>query len=309
MLTAGGALAQASLPKVEISAQLDPDSVALYADKLDVYARLAAGTSRTFTNSIRYLKSFNYKTGPTGNERQSYDLLSLDADAYTKLIGNARAAAQAKPEIPVLDAAAMAYVDAISANAEVFNEAAEYYSSARRYEEDRYALGKELHPKISKEIEKFLATLPPFMHAFNQARTIVDPQEIELLEKSGRAPARIFSRKLTESGRRAALFIPVNTSHDIDTKGFDAAIAAFSQQIDAYKTYRRTDAGERDKSLTSFSDNAVDRSLRQFRDIRQAYGIRKQIALQYELLAMPFYEDFGRFWMAMLEVVERNPTK
>ena len=177
--------AQNAQPKVEISAQLSPDEVELYADKIDVYAKLAAGTSRTFTNVIRYLKSFNFKTGPTGNERSSYDLVNLDGDTYAKLLQAARAAAQAKPEIPVLDAAALAYIEAISANAEVFNEAAEYYSSAREYEQDRYQRGKELHPKIMREIDGFLATLPPFMLALNQSRAIVDPQEIAVVDQAG----------------------------------------------------------------------------------------------------------------------------
>ena len=70
--------AQNAQPKVEISAQLGADEIELYADKIDVYAKLAAGTSRTFTNVIRYLKSFNFKTGPTGNERSSYDLVNLE---------------------------------------------------------------------------------------------------------------------------------------------------------------------------------------------------------------------------------------
>jgi hypothetical protein len=167
--------AQNAQPKVEISAQLTPDEVELYADKIDVYAKLAAGTSRTFTNVIRYLKSFNFKTGPTGNERSSYDLVSLDADGYAKLLKAARAAAQAKPEIPVLDTAALAYIEAISANAEVLNEAAEYYSSAREYEQDRYQAGQGITPENHARNRRVPGDASAVHVGAQSVRAIVDP--------------------------------------------------------------------------------------------------------------------------------------
>ncbi len=94
------------------------------------------------------------------------------------------------------------------------------------------------------------------MLALNQSRAIVDPQEIAAVDKAGLAPARSLARKMTESGRQAALFIPVNTSKDIDTAGFDAAIKAFAQQTAAYRAYRRSPAGQRDKSVDSFTDQS-----------------------------------------------------
>lgn len=66
------AFAQSAPPKLEIAQALEADEVELYADKLDVYARLLAGTSRTVTNALRYLKSFDFKTGPKGTETSSY---------------------------------------------------------------------------------------------------------------------------------------------------------------------------------------------------------------------------------------------
>jgi hypothetical protein len=301
------AAAQGGLPRITVPADLDDDRIELYADKLDVYAALLAGTSRTVTNAIRYLKNFDLKTGPKGTEDSTYDLLNLNTDLYADLIRKARAAAAEEPAIPELDKAALAYAEAVASNPAVFNEAAEYYSSARRYEEDRYEHGKTLHPKIAHEITRYFATLPPFMGFLHQVRAQIDPQEIAILEKAGRAPARALARKLTTVGRQASLFVPTNASREIDTRGFDAALKAYGDQVAAYKAYRRSEAGQADKSLTVFSDQRIEGLYRTLRDIRQAYNLRRRVPLQYELLILPFYEDYGAFWSEMLDIVERNP--
>lgn len=303
------ASAQSGPPRIEIAQALGADDIELYADKLDVYARLLAGTSRTVTNALRYLKSFDFKTGPKGTETSSYDLVDLNGERYAELIRAAREAAADPPAIPELDKAALAYADAVATNAAVYNEAARYYSSDRAYERDRYRHGKELHPKIAHELERFFATLPPFMTRMNQARAAVDPQEIAAVEKVGRAPARALARQLMIAGRQAALFVPTNTSRDIDTAGFDAAIQTYADQADAYAAYRQSPAGRRDRSLTSQTDGRVTGLLRELRDIREAYDMRRQIFLRYELLVIPFYEEYGDFWSEMLAVVERNPWR
>jgi hypothetical protein len=301
------AQAQGGLPQITVPGNLDADQIEQYADKLDVYAALLAGTSRTVTNAIRYLKNFDPKKGPTGRETSTYDLLSLNGDLYADLIRKARAAATETPLVPDLDKAALAYADAVSTNVEVFNEAADYYSSARRYEEDRYEHGKTLHPKIVREIDRYFATLPPFMGFLHQVRAKIDPREIAIVERAGRAPARALARKLMTVGRQASLFVPIGPRQDINRQAFDAAIRAYLGQFDAYKAYRQSPAGQQDASLSGFSDNEVEGLYRKLREIRGAYDLRRQVPLQYELLIVPFYEDYGQFWSEMLAVVARNP--
>jgi hypothetical protein len=72
-------LAQGGLPQIAVPADLDADAIERYADKLDAYAQLLAGTSRTVTNALRYLKNFDLKSGPKGTERSTYDLVDLNA--------------------------------------------------------------------------------------------------------------------------------------------------------------------------------------------------------------------------------------
>ena len=300
------ALAQGGLPQITVPGNLDADQIEQYADKLDIYAELLAGTSRTVTNAIRYLKNFDPKKGPTGRESSTYDLLSLNGDLYAELARKARAAATEAPLIPELDKAALAYADAVSTNAEVFNEAAEYYSSARRYEEDRYEHGKTLHPKIVREIDRYFATLPPFMGFLHQVRAKIDPQEIAIVEKAGRAPARALARKLMIAGRQAALFVPIGPRQDINRQAFDAAIRTYLGQVDAYKAYRGSPAGQKDASLSGQSDARVEGLYRDLREIRSAYDLRQRVPLQYELLIVPFFEDYGQFWSEMLAVVAGN---
>jgi hypothetical protein len=303
---AAPALAQGGLPQITVPGELDADAIERYADKLDAYAQLLAGTSRTVTNALRYLKNFDLKSGPKGTERSTYDLLDLNADLYADLVRKARAAAAEEPAITELDKAALDYADAVATNPAVFNEAAQYYSGARRYELDRYAHGKTLHPKIAREIERFFATLPPFMGFLHQVRGRIDRQEIAIVEQAGRAPARALARKLMIAGRQASLFVHTNASREMDLAGFDAALKAYLDLVGAYKTYR-AGAGKDDASLNGITDMRVEGLLRELREIRSAYEARRQIPLRYELLLLPFYEHHGRFWGELLGVVERNP--
>ena len=300
------ALAQGGLPQITVPGELDADAIERYAEKLDAYAQLLAGTSRTVTNALRYLKNFDLKSGPKGTERSTYDLLDLNADLYADLVRKARAAAAEEPAITELDKAALDYADAVATNPAVFNEAAQYYSGARRYELDRYAHGKVLHPKIAREIERFFATLPPFMGFLHQVRGRIDRQEIAIVEQAGRAPARVLARKLIIAGRQASLFVHTNASREMDLAGFDAALKAYLDLVGAYKTYR-AGAGKDDSSLNGITDMRVEGLARELREIRAAYEARRQIPLRYELLLLPFYEHHGRFWGELLGVVERNP--
>ena len=259
------------------------------------------------TIALRYLKNFDLKTGPKGTESSTYDLLDLNADLYADLVRKARAAAAEEPAIPELDQAALAYADAVATNPAVFNEAAQYYSSARRYELDRYEHGKALHPKIAREIERFFATMPPFMGFLHQVRAKVDAREIAIVEQAGRAPARALARKLMIAGRQASLFVQTNASRDMDLRGFDAALKAYLDLVGTYKAYRQSAAGKDDASLNGITDMRVEGLFRELRDIRAAYEARRAAPLRYELLLLPFYEHHGRFWSELLGVVERNP--
>ena len=299
-------LAQGGLPQIAVPADLDADAIERYADKLDAYAQLLAGTSRTVTNALRYLKNFDLKSGPKGTERSTYDLVDLNADLYADLVRKARAAAAEEPAIPELDKAALDYADAVTTNPAVFNEAAQYYSSARRYELDRYEHGKTLHPKIAREIERFFATLPPFMGFLHQVRGRIDRQEIAIVEQAGRAPARALARKLTIAGRQASLFVHTNASREMDLAGFDAALKAYLDLVGSYKAYR-TGPGKDDSSINGITDMRVEGLVRELREIRAAYEARRQVPLRYELLLLAFYERHGRFWGELLGVVARNP--
>jgi hypothetical protein len=300
------ALAQGGLPQITLPGDLDADAVERYTDKLDAYAQLLAGTSRTVTNALRYLKNFDLKSGPKGTERSTYDLVDLNANLYADLVRKARAAAAEEPAIAELDKAALDYADAVATNPAVFNEAAQYYSGARRYELDRYEHGKVLHPKIAREIERFFATLPPFMGFLHQVRGKIDSREITIVEQAGRAPARALARKLMIAGRTASLFVHTNASRDMDLAGFDAALKAYLDLVASYKAYR-AGPGKGDASLSGITDMRVEGLARELREIRAAYETRRQVPLRYELLLLPFYEHHGRFWSELLGVVERNP--
>lgn len=101
-------------------------------------------SERAFQSRERYF-SWAARTGPTGRERIIYGLYTIYETADCKK--NVEAANAIEPHEPELEAAASAYVAAVTALEPLLKEADDYYDQ-EDYKDDKMAKGKALHPRL-----------------------------------------------------------------------------------------------------------------------------------------------------------------
>ncbi len=291
-------------PTVQVPS-LDEDGIEAWSEKLDRYASVLTDTVRAWTNVLRYMSSFNFKTGPTGKEDSVYHLLELDKERFAAAAKTARELAKEGPAMPEVDRAAEAFAAAIESMPAVMNEAAAYYGSSEDYKEDRLAKGKELHPRMMGVIEPYLATWRPFLFQVNQARRALNPQELALLERRDGKMLRWQMRRLLDSGFDVAVYLPIGPRGNFNAQGFDAALKKYGDSVTAFRQWRQTAAGKQDsEGASSFDLDRPERYLRQLRDLRDAYRVRERVNVQWELLVLSSMSDYHDFWAATLKPIE-----
>lgn len=110
-------------------------------------------SERSFESRARYF-SWAGKTGPTGRERVIYGTYTIyDTSGCRKAVEAANAL---EPHEADLEAAADAYVAAVTALEPLLKEADEYYEQ-ENYKDDRMAKGKALHPRLVAAWDAFAA--------------------------------------------------------------------------------------------------------------------------------------------------------
>lgn len=151
-------------------------------EKLNAYVgcinRLSA---RALESRARYL-SWVGKNGPTGKERIIYGLYTIydTADCQKK----AEAANALEPRDAALEAAATAYVTAVTTLGPLLKEADDYYTQ-ENYKDDKMAKGKALHPRLVAAWDAFASAdknLRDGVEAINDRRKAEELVAIEAKE-------------------------------------------------------------------------------------------------------------------------------
>lgn len=101
-------------------------------------------SERSYESRSRYF-SWVGKKGPTGKERIIYGTYTIYDTADCKK--SVEAVNALEPHEPDLEAAATAYVEAVTALEPMLKEADDYYSQ-QNYKDDRMAKGKAMHPRL-----------------------------------------------------------------------------------------------------------------------------------------------------------------
>lgn len=199
------------------SAQTPPPT-----EKLNAYVgcinRLSA---RALESRARYF-SWAGKNGPTGKERIIYGLYTIydPADCQKK----AEAANALEPRDAALEAAATAYVTAVTALGPLLKEADDYYTQ-ENYKDDKMAKGKALHPRLVAAWDAFASAdknLRDGVEAINDRRKAEELVAIEARE--GRS-ARYHVAALMIDAKR------VLRAEDTTTPD----IAAITKALEAYE--------------------------------------------------------------------------
>ncbi len=138
-------------------------------------------SERSYDSRARYF-SWVGKNGPTGRERIIYGTYTIyDTSDCRQNVEKANAL---EPRDAALEAAASAYVDAVSKLEPLLKEADDYYSQ-QDYKDDRMAKGKALHPRLVAAWDAFASAdqkLRGGVEAINDRRAAERLAEIERSE-------------------------------------------------------------------------------------------------------------------------------
>ena len=123
-------------------------------EKLNAYVGCINRLSeRSYESRSRYF-SWAAKSGPTGRERIIYGTYTIyETSDCKKAVENANAL---EPRDPDLEAAANAYVAAVTTLEPLLKETDDYYTQ-ENYKDDKMAKGKALHPRLMAAWDAFAA--------------------------------------------------------------------------------------------------------------------------------------------------------
>ncbi len=225
--------------------------------KLDAYIACINDFSRSVHDSgDRYLDWVDAKTGPTGKETNVYGLYEI-RDTKSCVDGVTKAA-DLEPDDTELEAAGKAFADTLVAAQTVINEAHKYYDE-KNYQDDKWAKGKELHPKI-------IETVTAFDGADKALRALVATKNDALQERRLGAietemgknlmwhqnKLMILSKKLVEAGD-----VAVEPELALDLAKFEPLLTEFEAELDEANKYANAHKEEYD-SVTMYSSFLSD---------------------------------------------------
>jgi len=170
-----------------------------FTQKINAYVGCINRLSERSYDSRRRYFSWAAQSGPTGKERIIYGTYTIydTRDCRT----NVEKANTLEPRDAALEAAASAYVEAVSKLEPLLKEADDYYSQ-EDYKDDRMAKGKTLHPRLVAAWNEFASAdkaLRGGVEAINDKRSA--QQLVEIEQKEGRK-ARYHVEALIVNAKR-----------------------------------------------------------------------------------------------------------
>ena len=230
--------------------------------KSNAYTALMNRTLRAIESWQRYRSWVNIQQGPTGRERYiSYGLYSL-YDVRSEL-EKAEAATAQEPAIPDLDDAMRRYIQSYRELAPLITRANGYYER-KDYQDDRMALGRELHRQMVPAAEAFLKDRADVEAAMRGFRADFNRRELADIERREGRSARWHVRNVLIAARGVMDLMPSNESPRVDMAAFDGAIATYAaalREMDKLK--------ESDPDGASILDSQASSWLGSLREYRQ----------------------------------------
>lgn len=242
VVAAGATLALASAHTTPAAAQKSTAT-----EKLNAYVscinRLSA---RAYDSQSRYF-SWAAKSGPTGKERIIYGTYTIyDTDDCKKNVESANAL---EPRDAALEAAASAYVSAVTTLGPLLKEADDYYTQ-ENYKDDKMAKGKALHPKLVAAWDAFSAAdknLRAGVDAINDKRKLEQLKQIEAEE--GKKTRYYVEAVMIDAKRVLRL-------QDTDKPDINEITKAVSDYEATVKGFEDANAADGGKVSSMFGSNA-----------------------------------------------------
>ncbi|HKY87350.1 MAG TPA: YiiG family protein [Pseudorhodoplanes sp.] len=230
------------------AAQTPSPGEKMTAEKMNAYVGCINRLSeRSYESRKRYF-SWAAQSGPTGKERIIYGTYTIYDTADCRK--NVEKANALEPRDAALEAAASAYVEAVSQLAPLLKEADDYYSQ-EDYKDDRMAKGKVLHPRLVAAWDAFAGAdkaLRGGVEAVNDKRALERLAEIE--QKEGRK-ARYHVQATMIQAKRV---MRAQETEKPDLAAFTQAINDYEATVKAME--EASNAGGESKIGSMFIGNA-----------------------------------------------------
>lgn len=238
----------APLFAIPAAAQTQTAADKSFTDKLNAYVGCINRLSeRSFDSRSRYF-SWAAKTGPTGRERIIYGTYTIYDTADCKK--NVEKANLLEPRDAELEAAATAFVAAVTTLEPLLKTADDYYQQ-ENYKDDKMAKGKAMHPQLVAAWDAFEAAdkaLRTGVDTINDKRAL---QRLAEIEKAEGKKARYYVEAMMISAKR--VWRMENTDKP-DVAAITQAIGEFEELVTAAEQF--AGGGANGKIGSMFISNA-----------------------------------------------------
>lgn len=174
------------------------------------------------------------KAGPTGREAVVYGVYALqDPSACVARIDRAEAL---EPELPDLEQAARAWVQALVAARLVVAEANDYYE-LENYRDDAMRAGKALHPRLVQAYGAFGSANTRFYDAVASVKEAMDQRLLQRLAEDPQQRPAFLVEQAGDRARRMLRSAQPSSQEDFQTDAFAAAVAEYERawrELDAW---------------------------------------------------------------------------
>jgi hypothetical protein len=219
-------------------------------DKLAGYIDCINNTSRRIGDAEdRYLDWVDPKVGITGKEKNVYGLYEI-SDQST-CINGIKTAADAEPDDPETEGAATEYLAALEAVMPLVNEAHKYYDE-EDYKDDKFAKGKELHPKLVAAFEKFGTADDKFRKLVVDKNEALQERELARVEKEEGKKLSFHNKFVMSKAKKLVEASDVKDLKELDLAKYEVVLGEFEKAVDELEAYVKDHKAEAD-SVSMFS--------------------------------------------------------
>ena len=219
-------------------------------EKLNAYVGCINRLSeRSYSSRERYFE-WATKTGPTGKERIIYGTYTIyDTADCKKSVAKANTL---EPHDADIEAAASAYVDAVTTLEPLLKEADDYYSQ-ENYKDDKMAKGKALHPRLIAAWDAFAAAdqkLRGGVEAVNDRNALAKLADIE---KTDGKKARYYVEAMMIQAKRV---LRAENADKSDLAAITAALDEYEATVNASAEFVGSGIMDRSKIGSMFTSSA-----------------------------------------------------
>ncbi len=210
-------------------------------DKLNGYITCTNNvSSRVRDSGDRYFSWVDHEKGLTGEEKHVYGLYSFpDTKACKEGIAKPK---DLVPDDAEIEKAADAYLAALTELEPAASTANKYYED-EDYKDDKFAKGKELHPKLEAGFKKFAEADRVLHNLVSKHNDALQLRELERIEKEEGKKLLYHTKKIVTEARHLVEIgeVPLN---ELDLEKFTAALDKYEKALDEGEAYAKANESE-----------------------------------------------------------------